>query len=275
MGAIMHRADNTTTARARPAYMEGEVTMHPYVIPASVKERVIRRMGKLLARDTIEGKRTALLVVDMQNYFCAEGFPAEVPLARAIVPNINSIARAIRAAGGIVVWIQTTSAGGQAYWARFHANMLSPARRKTRLAGLDESSKGFELFQGLDVLPDDLRVKKIKYSAFAPNSSNLDGQLRSSGIDTVLVAGALTNVCCESTARDAMMYDYNVVMVSDANATLIDEEHAATLNTFMMFFGDVMSTEEAISRVVPFGSRKAIGARENDDARSDGGVIGV
>jgi ureidoacrylate peracid hydrolase len=234
--------------------------MHPYVIPASVQERVIRRMGRKLANDTIDGKRTALLVVDMQNYFCAEGFPAEVPLARAIVPNINALAHAVRAAGGIVVWIQTTAAGALAYWARFHATMLSPARRRTRLAGLDEASAGFALFPGLDVLPDDIRVNKTKYSAFAPNSSGLDAKLRSSGIDTVLIAGALTNVCCESTARDAMMHDYSVVMVSDANATLTDEEHAAALNTFMMFFGDVMSAGEAIARILPAAGRRCVPA---------------
>jgi ureidoacrylate peracid hydrolase len=215
-----------------------------------VRDRVARRMGKLLAHEAIDGARTALVVVDMQNYFCAEGFPAEVPFARGIVPNINIIARSVRAAGGVVVWIQTTAAGAEEYWAKFHAYMLSPARRAKRLAGLDEATIGFELFPGLEVLPDDIRVKKVKYSAFAANSSNLDDHLRSLGIDMVLIAGTLTNVCCESTARDAMMLDYKVTMISDANATLTDEVHAASLNTFMMFFGDVMPTKEAIARIV-------------------------
>ena len=71
--------------------------MHPYVIPALVKDRVIRRQGKLLSHDTIDAARTALVVVDMQNYFVAEGFPLEVPLSREIVPNINQLARALRA----------------------------------------------------------------------------------------------------------------------------------------------------------------------------------
>jgi len=79
--------------------------MHNYVVPASVKDRVVSRMGKLLAHDTIEADHTALIVVDMQNYFCAPGFPHEVPVAREIVPNINRIARALREAGGAVVWI--------------------------------------------------------------------------------------------------------------------------------------------------------------------------
>jgi uncharacterized repeat protein (TIGR01451 family) len=94
-----------------------------------------------------------------------------------------------------------------------------------------------KLFPALEVLPSDLRIKKVKYSAFICGSSDIDRQLKARNIDTLLIAGTLTNVCCESTARDAMMLDYKVLMISDANATLTDEEHAAALNTFMMFFG--------------------------------------
>ena len=56
--------------------------------------------------------------------------------------------------------------------------------------------------------------------------------------------------------RDAMLLDYRVVMLSDANATWTDEEHAGTLNTFAIFFGDVMSTDEALARIVPLEKRK-------------------
>ncbi len=73
----------------------------------------------------------------------------------------------------------------------------------------------------------------------------------------MLIAGTATNVCCESTARDAMMLDYRVIMLSDANATWTDEEHAATLNSFMLFFGDVMTADEVSGRLVPVQSRKS------------------
>lgn len=63
------------------------------------------------------------------------------------------------------------------------------------------------------------------------------------------ITGTVTNVCCESTARDAMMLDYRVTMLSDGNAALNDQEHAAALDTFAMFFGDVMTTSEAIARL--------------------------
>ena len=231
--------------------------MHRYVMPDSVKERVIRRQGKLLSHDTINAGRTALVVVDMQNYFVAEGFPLEVPKARTIVPNINRMARALRAAGGAVVWVQTTSAGALESWANHHAHMLTPERARKRIAGLDETSEGFKLFPALEPLPSDLFVKKVKYSAFISGSSPIDAEFKNRGIDTLLITGTLTNVCCESTARDAMMLDYRVIMLSDGNAALSDEEHAASLNNFMVFFGDVMTTDEAGARLTAVPRRAA------------------
>lgn len=231
--------------------------MHPYTIPEFVKDRVIRRQGRLFSHDTIEAARSALVVVDMQNYFVAEGFPLEVPMARQIVGNINRLARVLRAAGGAVVWVQTTSAGALEHWANHHNRMLTPERSKTRLEQLDEASKGFALYRTLEPSPADLRIKKNKYSAFIQGSSDLDARLRSRGIESLLITGTVTNVCCESTARDAMMLDYRVVMVADGNASLTDEEHAATLNNFLCVFGDVMTTDEVIQRLIPAEARRS------------------
>lgn len=231
--------------------------MHPYTIPASVKDRVIRRQGKIASHDTIDAARTALVVVDMQNYFVAEGFPLEVPVARTIVPNINRLAHALRTAGGTVIWLQTSSAAALKHWGRHHNYMLTPERSKTRLAHLDESAEGFVLYPQLEALSTDLRVKKTTYSAFTPNASQINGALRRRGVESVLITGTATNVCCESTARDAMMHDYRVVMVSDGNASFTDEEHATTLNNFLMFFGDVLTTDEVIARLVPVAARRS------------------
>jgi ureidoacrylate peracid hydrolase len=230
--------------------------MHRYVMPDWVKERVLRRQGKPFANETIEAARTALVVVDMQNYFCAAGFPAEVPLSREIVPNINRLAETMRAAGGTVVWVQTDAAEALTRWGNHHKHMLTPERVAKRIAGLDAKAEGFALFGELAPLPGDLRVRKVTYSAFMPGSSDIDAQLKARGIDTVLITGTATNVCCESSARDAMLRDYRVVMLSDGNATWTDEEQAGTLNSFAMFFGDVMTTDEALTRIVPAKARK-------------------
>ncbi len=223
--------------------------MQPYTIPESVKARVLRRQGRLYAHDAIDAARAALLVVDMQNYFVAEGYPAEIPAARGIVEPINRMARAMRAAGGLVVWIQTTAAGALESWGRHHRHMLTPERSAKRLAGLAEDAEGYRLYAALEALAPDLYVKKIKYSAFIAGSSDLHERLRARGVESVLVCGTATNVCCESTARDAMMLDYRVVMLSDANAAWSLGEHAAALDSVALFFGDVMTVDEAIARL--------------------------
>ena len=231
--------------------------MHPYVMPEHIKERVLLRQGKLFSHDTIDAARTALIVVDMQNYFVAEHFAQSVPLSRAIVPNINRLAKALREAGGTVIWIQTTATGALQHWGRHHEHMLTPERVEKRLAGLADGSDGFQIYPKLEVSPADIRVKKIKYSALIGDSSNLLDLLKQRGIESVLVTGTATNVCCESNARDAMLLDFRVVMVSDGNASWTDDEHAATLNSCAVFFGDVMTTGEVIGRLLPAAQRKS------------------
>ena len=225
--------------------------MHEYSVPGHVRERVLRRLGKPFAIERIDAARAALVVVDMQNHFVAPGFPSEVPIARSIVPNINRMAAAMRAAGSVVVWIQTTATGALETWGNHHKHGLRPEVAARRLASLAEDAEGFKLYPALAALPADIKVKKIKFSAMLPGSSDLHEVLGRRGLDTLLVAGTTTNVCCESTARDAMMLDYRVVMLSDCTAAWTDEEHAASLNTFQIFFGDVMTTDEAIARLAP------------------------
>ncbi len=135
--------------------------------------------------------------------------------------------------------------------------MLTPERAKIRLANLDETASDFALYPKLEPSPADMRVKKIKFSAFIAGSSDLHARLQSRGIESLLITGTVTNVCCESTARDAMMLDYRVVMVSDGNASSSDEEHAASLNNFVVYFGDVLTTDDVISRLVPAQARQS------------------
>ena len=74
------------------------------------------------------------------------------------------------------------------------------------------------------------------------------------GIDTILIAGTKTNVCCELTARDAMMLDFKVVMVEDCCAALSDEEHRGALENIIQQFGDVMTADEVLARLRQFKS---------------------
>jgi ureidoacrylate peracid hydrolase len=231
--------------------------MHKYTVPEAIRARVIKLQGKPFALDRIEAARTALVVVDMQNYYVAEGFPNESPVARSIVPNINRLATALRAAGGKVVWVQTDSREALAKWGNHHKYKLTPERAATRLKMLSDQDEGFKLYKALEAKPEDLYVRKIKFSAMVDGSSNLDRVLCDNGLEVLLIAGTKTNVCCESTARDASMMEYRVAMLSDCTATSTDEEHAAALNGFQISFGDTMAVDEVLARLVAAEKRSA------------------
>lgn len=223
--------------------------MHKVHIPDHVKERVINRQGRLHAIEALDPARTALIVVDMQNYFMADGQLGCCPVARDIVPNVNRLARTMRETGGHVVWIRNAAPQETLKsWANLHA-LYSDENRETRIAGLTAGSEGHALWGELDVDPQDLCVEKTRYSAFIRGASDIEAQLRDRNIDTVIVTGVATNVCCESTARDAMMLGFRTIMVSDANAAPSDEEHNGTLISFMLFFGDVQDTDEIVAKL--------------------------
>ncbi|HEX9466577.1 MAG TPA: cysteine hydrolase [Alphaproteobacteria bacterium] len=222
--------------------------MHKPFDPTSVIDRVRQRRGREHIFDDVDPAKTALVVVDLQNGFMMPGVAHSlVEMAPKIVPNVNRLAHAVRKTGGTVVWIQTTYTDDSlADWSTLYG-MGSPERAAKRKSSLTKGNIGHELWSELEVKPGDLRVEKTRYSAFAVGSSNLAEVLRGRGLDTVLITGTVTNVCCDSTARDAMMNNFKTIMVSDGNAAGTDEDHNASLCLFYLTFGDVMSTDVLIS----------------------------
>jgi ureidoacrylate peracid hydrolase len=220
--------------------------MHKIHLQESVVAGAMQQRGKLNRYDKIVGPQTALVVIDLQNVFMLPGAAVEVPTAREIVPNVNRLAAATRKFGGKVVWVQMTLNDQEDSWSVF----FEGERRREAFKEMQRGSHGHALHHDLDVKADDLIIEKRRYSAFIQGSSNIDQILRGFGIDTVLVTGTLTNVCCESSARDAMMLNYKIVFVSDANAALSDAEHNASLGTILRVFGDVATTDETIGRLV-------------------------
>jgi len=222
--------------------------MHKIAIPQAAIDRVLKRRELLHVFADIDPTRTAHIVVDLQNGFMAPGQPAEIPAAREIVPDVNRISAVLRTAGGLVVYIQNTidDAAKQA-WSNWFTHMSGGKRRQAMEAAFADGSYGHSLWPGLEVLPGDLKVKKTRFGAFVPGSSELHAVLQARNIDTVIITGTATNVCCESTARDAMMMNYKVIFVSDGTATHTDEEHNATLGIMASNFADVMSTNEVVA----------------------------
>ncbi|HUT48954.1 MAG TPA: isochorismatase family cysteine hydrolase [Alphaproteobacteria bacterium] len=223
--------------------------MQTFELPETVREQVRRRRARLHAYERIDPATSALVVVDMQNYFMQPGMPACCDAARDIVPNVNRLAGAVRGAGGTVVWIVTEALPAAAQdWLNLY-ELGDDHVRQARIEQLAAGSEGYALWPTMARMEADLTVTKTRYSAFIEGSSDLEPQLRARAVDTVLVAGVATNVCCESTARDAMMRGFRTVMVSDANAANSQEEHAASLTTFTLYFGDVQTTDQVIDNL--------------------------
>ena len=235
--------------------------MHKLSIPQSVVDRVIVRRGREHVYDNLDPRKTALVVVDMQNAFMLPGVAhALCPMAEKIVPNINRLAHAVRESGGTVIWIKTTfKEDALQSWSTYF-EMVTPQQGAKRIAALTADSKGHELWAALDVRPDDLIVEKNRFSAFIQGSSNLAEVLRKRGLDTLLITGTVTNVCCESTARDAMMLNFRTIMVTDGNAAVTDEDHNASLNAFYLTFGDIMSTDKLVSLLKQNASKRLAAA---------------
>jgi len=216
-------------------------------IRPDIIERVMKRRGRVHWFDALDPKTTALVVIDMQDTFCAPGAPAEVAISRAIVEPINNLTRRLRPMGVRVVWVlhANTQRGGQSDWEIYFDNVVAADVRLRTMESLNPGRQ--RVYSGLEQGNDDLTVIKNRYSALAHGASGLERILRNFGIDTVLIAGTKTNVCCESTARDAMMLDFKVVMLSDCCAALSDDEHRATLETIIQQFGDVRTADETVA----------------------------
>lgn len=221
---------------------------HPFTLPPEYVERAEQREGRKHSVTHLKGNATALVVVDMQRFFMEEPYAGACRVAPDIVPNVNRIARGLRTAGGTVVWLQMEAPSDPADWSALRAR-YSESNAHSRWESLGRANHGFELWPDLDIGDEDLRLIKNRYSAFIPGSSELDDVLRCRGVDTLLICGVATNACCESTARDAMMLNYNVMMVSDGCAAATDAEHSNALTNFYLFFGDVQTTDEVIMRL--------------------------
>ena len=170
-------------------------------------------------------------------------------MARAIVPRINALNARLRALGVRIYWVAhaNTSRDGASDWPGFFDYFVTDEARARTMAGLAPNADGQALWPELEVGDDDTVLFKNRYSALIPGSSSLETMVRGRSIDTLLIGGTKTDVCCESTARDAMMLDFKTVMLADCCAALSDEEHRNALETIIQQFGDVMTADEVVA----------------------------
>ena len=220
--------------------MTSPTAWHEWRIAEREYRRHEARRGRRHAYETIDARRTALVVVDMVSFFVDRS-----AYVRGIIPTVNRVADRLRSAGGTVAWVVPRS-GTPTRWetgfygdrvAAMYAGSGGPAEAADRLA------------PQLAVAGGDAIVEKSSASAFFPGRSTLPQVLERLGITTVLVAGTVTSVCCESTARDASTLGYEVILLADATADVTDDAHNAALRTAYRSFGDVRSTADLLDLI--------------------------
>ena len=222
--------------------------MHAVHVPDYIRDRAILSHGRARLFDRLDMRRTAHVIVDLQNGFVAPGAPIEVPVAREIIANVNAISDAVRRSGGVNAFLRYTYDPVEPLpWDVFFRNYMSPERRAQQEAAFAAGAEMHALYPELDVRPDDLVFDQTRFSGMIPGTCGMDAALKARGIDTMIITGTLTNCCCESTARDAMQMGYNIVFVTDGNAALTDEEHNATLLSMGAIFADLKTAEEVVA----------------------------
>jgi ureidoacrylate peracid hydrolase len=195
-------------------------------------------------RERCNPRLAALLVVDVQNDFVSpEGSAGkrgeDVSAALAMVPNLIRVIEVGRRVGLTIIYIKTT----HSEWTDT-PSWIYRSSQKSGLSTCREGTWGAEFYQGISPRSSERVVIKHRYSAFI--NTDLNTVLRARGIQSVLVCGVATNVCVETTARDAYMYDYYVTMIDDCSAAYDAKLHMATLENMRRHFGLVASAGEII-----------------------------
>jgi ureidoacrylate peracid hydrolase len=200
----------------------------------------------------LEPSRTALLIVDMQNVF-VENSPVAAPAGLDVLGRLNRLAATCHEAGIDVIYT---------------AHVIRPDHSNLGLLGeilppveaglIDDGSNSGALHPALRPDRGDIVLKKPRYGAF--HSTDLELILRHRGIDTLIIGGIATNVCCETTAREAVMRDFKVVFLTDGTATFglpdvgfgpisAEEMQSVTCSVIGFFFGQVLTVDQVIERI--------------------------
>ena len=195
----------------------------------------------------LDPAKTALVNVDMQNAF-VEGTPLSAPNGPALVPVVNRLAAACRKAGMMVIHtLHVTRRDGSNHGTM--GELIEPVR-----AGyINEGTETAKLHPGVTIGEKDILLYKPRYGSFT--GTDLDQILRSHGIKSIIVTGICTNICCETTAREAAMKDYHVFFASDgtetfpANGLSVDEIKRATLVTLGVGFAKILTVDAIIDLI--------------------------
>ena len=208
-------------------------------------------------KERTDPRWSALLVVDVQNDFASpKGAAAQrgddVSEATAMVPRLLRLIDAARRVGLTTIYVQTI----HGEWTDTPSWTYRESQQK-KLNSCREGSWGAEFYDGIRPLPSERIVNKHRYSAFI--NTDMNTVLRAKGIESVMVTGIATNVCVETTARDAYMFDYYVTMVGDCAAAYDQKAHEATLENMRRHFGLVANSDEIMKTWEGLQQKKVAG----------------
>ena len=189
-------------------------------------EKILKELRPYRKRKTrIDLKHTALFVIDMQNYFRR--------MVQPVLPNILEVIQSCRGRNIPIIFTQhghTTQARDGGALGEWWGELII------------DGTEDWKFLPEIIIERKDTVLPKKRYSAFF--ETDLDAILRSRGIKDLIISGVMTNLCCETTARDAFMRDYRVFFLLDGTATGRSELHLATLKNLGYGFAYLMTTEE-------------------------------
>ena len=195
---------------------------------------------------------SAFVIVDMQNDFVRVGAPLEVPDARATIAPIREVAARFRAAGRPVVFTRFVTGPGETLLWKWSPQIYPPVNCcrlgfRRSYADIPGERECAAVIDELAVQPGDYLVDKFWYGAFF--RTNLHDILVAEGADTVVIAGTVTQICVEDTARQSFHHGFKTVLLSDGVSSFDPELQAATLKNFAMKFGRVMASSDLLERI--------------------------
>lgn len=199
--------------------------------------------------DRIDPHKTAMIVVDMQNDFVADGAMLQSKQAAAMVPKLAATLRFCREQGIRVIYTAHVHRQDGCDMGLYD-DLYAPIADR---ASLVDDTPGVEIYQDLAPAPGEHVIKKHRYSAF--HATDMDLILREWGITSVVISGTTTENCCHATARDAMFHNYKVAFLADATGTFdypdvgwgamsAAEVHQATLTILAFSTAHVMTVDE-------------------------------
>lgn len=218
--------------------------MEPYVtaenIGVKVREwlRAIEPYGRPMPQPNVS--KAALIVVDMQNDFLLEDSPLVTPGGLAILPNLKRLIAACREQQVPVIYTAHLHESPQLDGG-LTAEWWPELKRGEALVS---GTKGADIHSDLKPRSEEKTILKHRYSAFY--NTDLETILRCLKVESLIVAGVMTNICCESTARDAFYRDFRVFFLADGTGTINEEFHLGTLRALAYAFAWVTSTEEIL-----------------------------